>query len=97
MKALFVKLFQPFLATFVASLHALNSVFALFEILFTHAGPTPWTHIVFIIVLLASYLGVAYITRATQGFYSEFLDRLTVLISKLLPFFCYNFHFRLRC
>ena len=50
-------------------MHALNSVFALFEILFTHAGPTPWTHAPLIVILLACYLGVAYITRATQGFY----------------------------
>ncbi|KAL5534876.1 hypothetical protein ACEPAG_1341 [Sanghuangporus baumii] len=51
------------------SMHAFNSVFALFEILFTHAGPTPWTHIPFIVIILACYLGVAYITRATEGFY----------------------------
>ncbi|TDL21223.1 hypothetical protein BD410DRAFT_789978 [Rickenella mellea] len=57
------------------SIHALNSVFALFEILLTHAGPTPWSHIPFIIILLAGYLGIAYITHATQGFYTySFLD-----------------------
>jgi len=52
------------------SWHALNTVFALFEILFTHAGPLPWSHLPFMIILLAGYLGVAYITYATQGFYT---------------------------
>lgn len=51
-------------------MHALNSVFAAFEIFCTHAGPTPWLHAPFLIILLAGYLGVAYITHATQGFYS---------------------------
>lgn len=52
------------------SIHALNSAFALFELLLTHAGPTPWTHAPLLVLLLAGYLGVAYITHATQGFYS---------------------------
>ncbi|KAI5118345.1 hypothetical protein M0805_009148 [Coniferiporia weirii] len=57
------------------SIHALNTVFAFFEMLCTHAGPAPWTHIPFLVVLLACYLGVAYITHATQGFYTySFLD-----------------------
>lgn len=51
--------------------HALNSAFALFEILLTNVAPMPWIHIPFLIVLLAGYLGVAYITFATQGFYSK--------------------------
>ncbi|CCO33562.1 hypothetical protein BN14_09591 [Rhizoctonia solani AG-1 IB] len=53
----------------------MNSGFALFEVLFTRAGPMPWSHIPFLILLLAGYLGVAYITYATQGFYTySFLD-----------------------
>ena len=48
----------------------MNTCFALFEILFTHGGPSPWTHLVPLILILACYLGVAYITYATQGFYS---------------------------
>ncbi|KAI9567861.1 hypothetical protein HD554DRAFT_843006 [Boletus coccyginus] len=57
------------------SQHALNSVFALFEILLTHGGPGPWAHLLPLIVILACYLGVAYITYATQGFYTySFLD-----------------------
>ena len=51
-------------------MHALNSVLALFEIICTHAGPAPWIHIPFLIILAACYLAVAYITHATQGFYS---------------------------
>lgn len=29
----------------------------------------PWIHIPFIVVFLAGYIGVAYITKATEGFY----------------------------
>lgn len=60
--------------------HALNTVFAAFEIFCTNASPSfganpqglsmPWIHLPFLIILLAGYLGVAYITHATQGFYS---------------------------
>jgi len=57
------------------SQHAMNSGFALFEILLTHARPIPWTHLIPVFLLLASYLGLAYITHATQGFYTyTFLD-----------------------
>ncbi|KAJ7811005.1 hypothetical protein B0H14DRAFT_2861385 [Mycena olivaceomarginata] len=57
------------------SQHALNSVYALFEILLTNAPPAPWLAVPLQIVLLAGYLGVAYITHATQGFYTySFLD-----------------------
>ena len=63
--------------------HALNTVFAAFEIFCTNASPSfganpnalsmPWIHIPFLIIMLAGYLGVAYITHATQGFYSTSL------------------------
>ncbi|KAH0826354.1 hypothetical protein J3R83DRAFT_5314 [Lanmaoa asiatica] len=57
------------------SQHAMNTGFALFEILFTHCGPSPWSHLVLLILILAGYLGVAYITHATQGIYTySFLD-----------------------
>ena len=57
------------------TVHAMNSAFALFEVLLTRAGPMPWTHVPFLILLLGGYLGVAYITFATQGFYTySFLD-----------------------
>lgn len=57
------------------SMHALNTVFAFFEILFTNIQPPPWLHLPFCIILLGCYLGVAYITHATEGFYVySFLD-----------------------
>lgn len=57
------------------SQHALNSLFALIEIFLPRTSPRPWIHLPFLIILLALYLGLAYLTRATQGFYVYgFLD-----------------------
>lgn len=57
------------------SIHAMNSGFALIEILFSNSPPAPWCTLPFNILILAGYLGIAYITRATQGFYAyTFLD-----------------------
>ncbi|KAK0185632.1 hypothetical protein F5146DRAFT_1105708 [Armillaria mellea] len=57
------------------SVHALNSVYALFEILLTNTPPPPLIFMLANLVLLGAYLGVAYITNATQGFYTyNFLD-----------------------
>jgi hypothetical protein len=57
------------------SVHAINSAFALHEVLFTNTPPPPWISLPFGLICLACYLGVAYITRATQGFYVySFLD-----------------------
>lgn len=53
--------------------HALNSGFALFEILLTHAPPAPWLLLPFSVLFLSGYLGIAYITFATQGVYSTSL------------------------
>ncbi|TCD62150.1 hypothetical protein EIP91_007278 [Steccherinum ochraceum] len=65
----------PFSAWSNISEHALNTVFALFEILLTHTTPMPWIHILFLDLMLAGYLGVAYITHVTEGFYTyDFLD-----------------------
>ena len=56
-------------------MHILNSVFALLEIILTRVGPMPWIHIPFITFFIAGYIGVAYITKATEGFYPyEVLD-----------------------
>jgi len=52
------------------SVHILNSVFAFLEIALTRVGPMPWIHIPFIALFLAGYIGVAYITKATEGFYT---------------------------
>ncbi|KAF5372201.1 hypothetical protein D9758_005027 [Tetrapyrgos nigripes] len=57
------------------SFHALNTVFSLFEMLFTNSPPPPWLMVPFIIIILALYLGLAYLTHFTQGFYTySFLD-----------------------
>jgi uncharacterized membrane protein len=57
------------------SQHALNSVFALFELIFARTDPLPWIHIVWIVIMLTLYLGVAFITLATEHFYVyTFLD-----------------------
>jgi hypothetical protein len=57
------------------SRHGLNSFFALFELLIPSTNPPPALHIALGILLLACYLALAYITQATQGFYTySFLD-----------------------
>ncbi|KAA8892927.1 hypothetical protein FN846DRAFT_595758 [Sphaerosporella brunnea] len=52
------------------SVHAMNTGFALFEIFFTRTERPPWIHMCFTVVFLAMYLGLAYVTYATQGFYT---------------------------
>jgi len=57
------------------SMHALNSVFAGLEIILPRSDPHPWLLLVPLIVILALYLGLAYLTHATEGFYVySFLD-----------------------
>lgn len=56
------------------SVHALNSVFALLEIFLSRIVPR-WANIPILVLVLGGYIGVAYITHATQGFYTySFLD-----------------------
>lgn len=62
--------YDMFSAWFNISEHAMNTGYALFEITLTNVGPNSWWHLPICIVVLACYLGVAYITHATQGFYS---------------------------
>lgn len=58
--------------------HLLNSVFALFEVVIARTERPPWIHLPFLVLFLAGYLAVAYITYATQGFYTyDFLDPAT--------------------
>ena len=64
------------------SVHALNTVIALVEVTLTNAPPQPWLHLPICVFMLACYLGVAYITYATQGFYSTCLLHFP---SPLLP------------
>jgi len=57
------------------SQHALNSAYALFEIIFPRTSRLPWLDLIPTIVLLALYLGLAYLTHAAEGFYVyDFLD-----------------------
>lgn len=57
------------------SQHALNSFFALFEIVVPRTPLPPWIHALWLIVVLALYLALAYVTHATKGFYTyTFLD-----------------------
>jgi hypothetical protein len=51
------------------SQHALNSVFALFEITIPRTDPLPFLHAIAIVVILGLYLCVAYITYHDDHFY----------------------------
>ncbi|KAL8714845.1 MAG: hypothetical protein Q9220_001358 [cf. Caloplaca sp. 1 TL-2023] len=63
------------LYTTITSQHALNTVFAAFEILLTRSPPPALAHLPIIVILLALYLALAYLTHATAGFYPySFLD-----------------------
>ncbi|KAF2180066.1 hypothetical protein K469DRAFT_753580 [Zopfia rhizophila CBS 207.26] len=68
----------PFSSWTNTSQHALNSVYALFEILFPRTAPLPFLHLIVIIFILALYLGLAYITYATDHYFVyDFLDNKT--------------------
>ncbi|THX37595.1 hypothetical protein D6D10_05788 [Aureobasidium pullulans] len=57
------------------SQHALNSVMAFGEIVIPRTLPHPWLNILPLVILLALYLGLAYLTHSTQNFYVyPFLD-----------------------
>ncbi|KAH7394910.1 hypothetical protein DE146DRAFT_64957 [Phaeosphaeria sp. MPI-PUGE-AT-0046c] len=60
------------------SQHGLNSFYALFEIIIPRSMPLPWLDIIPTVVILAMYLGLAYLTYATEGFYTyDFLNLRT--------------------
>ena len=55
--------------------HGLNSLFFLVELLLTNGPPPKPLTVVPVVVVLALYLGLAYLTYATQGWYTyDFLD-----------------------
>jgi hypothetical protein len=57
------------------SKHLLNSVFALFEIVVPRTDLPPPVHMTWLVLVLALYLALAYITQATKGFYPyDFLN-----------------------
>lgn len=51
------------------SVHGLNSLFAILEIVLPATTVFPWSHLSVLLVVLSLYLGLAYLTRYTQGFY----------------------------
>ena len=51
------------------SMHAMNSAFAAFEIVATQTRPLPWAHLITLLLIMSFYLGVAYITKSTEGIY----------------------------
>jgi len=65
----------PYKAWDNVSVHILNSVFALCEILFTFVGPIPWLYLPVCLLTIGLYIGLAYVTYASQNFYPyKFLD-----------------------
>jgi hypothetical protein len=57
------------------SQHGLNSLFALFELIFPRTDPLPWIHVLWLVVILALYVSLAYLTKATKGWLPyDFLD-----------------------
>lgn len=62
--------------------HFLNTVFALFEISFSRVNPAPWIHLWWLIIILALYLSLAYLTHYTKGVYVyRFLDPAPIAIN----------------
>jgi hypothetical protein len=59
----------PFSLWSNTSQHALNSFYAFCEIVFPRTNRLPWLDLIPVIILLALYLGLAYVTHATEGFY----------------------------
>ena len=51
------------------SVHGLNSLFALIEIILPATQRPPIAHLAVLLVVLSLYLGLAYLTKATQDFY----------------------------
>lgn len=57
------------------SKHIFNLVFAVFEIAVPRTDPLPWLHLVAVVLILALYLSLAYLTYATEHtFVYTFLD-----------------------
>ena len=53
----------------------MNSAFALFEVIVPRTDPDPWIHLPTIIIILALYLSLAFLSHAINHFYVySFLD-----------------------
>lgn len=74
----------PPLAWDNVSVHILNSVFALFEILLTFLGPVSWLYLPLCISIIGLYIGLAYVTHASQNFYRPFPYLYPALVSSVL-------------
>ncbi|KAF2808317.1 uncharacterized protein BDZ99DRAFT_445656 [Mytilinidion resinicola] len=75
---LYSRFYNEFQTWTNTSQHALNSVFAFVEIILPRTAPLPFFHIVPLIILLALYLGLAYLTYDTQHFFVySFLNNKT--------------------
>jgi hypothetical protein len=51
------------------SVHGLNSVFAIVEIILSATAAPPILHLSMVCIFLSMYLGLAYLTKYTQGYY----------------------------
>ncbi|KAJ3847812.1 hypothetical protein EV368DRAFT_50523 [Lentinula lateritia] len=51
------------------SIHVLNTAWSVFEMIGTNSPPPRWSMLPCMIIILALYLALAYVTHATQGFY----------------------------
>lgn len=57
------------------SFHGLNSILAATEVVLPQTKPLPFIHLIILLGILSLYLGLAYLTRYTQGWYVyEWLD-----------------------
>lgn len=66
---------SPYATWSNVSMHALNSVFAFFEVVVPRTRPHAWILLVPLVVLLALYLGLTYVSHAIRGYYVyPFLD-----------------------
>ncbi|KAF2261268.1 hypothetical protein CC78DRAFT_555180 [Lojkania enalia] len=73
------------------SIHGLNSLFAIIEIMLPATIPFPWTHISVLLIVLSLYLGLAYLTRWTGGFYVyEWMNPAHGTVSIVLHIVCYT-------
>ena len=73
------------------SVHGLNSLFAIIEIIFPATEPPPWSHLSILLLVLSLYLGLAYLTRWTGGFYVyEWMDPAHGNASIIVHILCYS-------
>ncbi|KIY63109.1 hypothetical protein CYLTODRAFT_382734 [Cylindrobasidium torrendii FP15055 ss-10] len=71
------------------SMHGVNALFSIFEIVMTNCPPGPWRILIGDIALIAGYVGIAYVTRDTKGFNSTFLGMyIAILFAAEVVMFC---------